>query len=63
MTSTPCSKTNRRYREDEKRKVEKRLETLMLEGLRSEDAEMTREDWSNIRKEARAQVSASKKRK
>ena len=50
-------------REDEKRKAEERLEALLLEGLQGEEAELTREDWSAIRNEARARVAARKKRK
>jgi antitoxin ParD1/3/4 len=50
-------------REDEKRQAEERLETLLLDGLQGEEAELTREDWSAIRKEARARVAARKKRK
>jgi antitoxin ParD1/3/4 len=50
-------------REDEKRKAEERLETLLVEGLQSEEAELTRDDWSAIRKEAGARVAARKKRK
>lgn len=50
-------------RDDEKRKAEERLEALLLEGLQGEEAELTREDWSAIRKEAQARVVARKKRK
>jgi antitoxin ParD1/3/4 len=50
-------------REDEKRKAEERLETLLLEGLQGEEAELTREDWSAIRKEARLRVAATKNRR
>jgi antitoxin ParD1/3/4 len=50
-------------REDEKRRAEERLESLLLDGLKGEEAELTREDWSAIRKEARARVAARKKRK
>jgi antitoxin ParD1/3/4 len=48
-------------REDEKRKAEERLEALLLEGLQSEETELTRADWQEIRKEAVAQVKARKK--
>ena len=41
-------------RDDEKRKVEQRLETLLLEGLESEESELTRQDSDGIRKEALA---------
>lgn len=50
-------------REDEKRKAQERLETLLLEGLQGEETELTRDDWAAIRKEAQARVSANKKRK
>lgn len=50
-------------RQDEKRQAEERLETLLLGGLQGEEAELTREDWSAIRKEARARVAARKKLK
>jgi antitoxin ParD1/3/4 len=49
-------------REDEKRKAEERLETLLLEGLQGEESELTRNDWMAIRKEARARIAANKKR-
>ena len=47
-------------RGDEKRKAEQRLETLLLEGLRGEETEMTRDDWSEMRKTALAQLKARK---
>ena len=50
-------------REDEKRKAQERLETLLLEGLQGEETELTRDDWAAIRKEAQARVNANKKRK
>ena len=50
-------------REDEKRKAEERLEALLLEGLQGEESELTREDWSAIRDEARARLAASRKRR
>jgi len=49
-------------REDEKRKAEERLEALLLEGLRGEESELTRDDWTAIRKEARTRIAANKKR-
>ena len=45
-------------REDEKRKAEERLESLLLEGLESAESELTRADWSDIRKQALAQAKA-----
>jgi antitoxin ParD1/3/4 len=49
-------------REDEKRKAEERLEALLLEGLQGEESELTRDDWTAIRKEARTRIAANKKR-
>jgi antitoxin ParD1/3/4 len=48
-------------RDDEKRKAEERLEALLLEGLESAETELTRQDLSDIRKEALAQIKARKK--
>lgn len=39
-------------REDEKRKVQARLEAALLEGLDGESTEMTSQDWNGIRTEA-----------
>jgi len=50
-------------RDDEQRKANKRLETLLLEGLQGEETELTREDWSAIRREAQVRLAANKKRK
>jgi antitoxin ParD1/3/4 len=47
-------------REDEKRKAETRLETLLLEGLDSEESDLTPQDFADIRREA---VATLKKRK
>lgn len=47
-------------RADEKRKAEERLETLLLEGLNSDETEFTREDWDAIRKEALAKINRKK---
>lgn len=47
-------------RGDEKRKAQERLETLLLEGLESEETELTRADLDDIRQEALARL---KKRK
>lgn len=43
-------------RGDEKRKAEERLEALLLEGLESEESELTKKDFEDIRKAARAQL-------
>jgi antitoxin ParD1/3/4 len=51
-------------RDDEKRKAQEKLEALLLEGIQSgEPTEMTREDWSDIRREALKQLEARKSRK
>jgi len=50
-------------RDDEKRKAQERLETLLLEGLQGEETELTRDDWAAIRKEAQVRIGANKKRK
>ena len=39
-------------RDDEKRKAQERLESMLLEGMAGESTEMTRQDWDDIRKEA-----------
>jgi antitoxin ParD1/3/4 len=49
-------------RDDEKRKAEERLEALLLEGLESQDSELTRRDFDAIRKEAMAQLKRRKKK-
>lgn len=43
-------------RADEKRKAEEHLETLLLEGLRGEEALFNREEWQAIRREALSQM-------
>jgi hypothetical protein len=35
---------------------------LLLEGLQGEESELTRDDWTAIRKEARTRIAANKKR-
>ncbi|MCC6391600.1 MAG: type II toxin-antitoxin system ParD family antitoxin [Bryobacterales bacterium] len=51
-------------RNDERRKTEEKLESLLMEGIQSgEPTEMTREDWSEIRREALKQFEARKSRK
>ncbi len=47
-------------RADEKRKAEEQLEALLLEGLGSAESELTPADWSAIRQEALAKVTARK---
>ncbi len=39
-------------RADEKRKAESRLEALLLEGLESEESDLTPQDFADIRREA-----------
>ena len=43
-------------RDDERRKAERRIETLLLEGLESEESELTRQDFDDIRTEAPMQL-------
>jgi antitoxin ParD1/3/4 len=50
-------------REDEKHKAQERLEALLLEGLESEESELTREDLADIRKQALARLKAHKKQR
>ena len=51
-------------RDDEKRKAQDKLETLLMEGIQSgEPTEMTRKDWTDIRHEALKQFEARKFRK
>ena len=45
---------------DEKRKAEEQLESLLLEGLGSEETALTPADWKAIRREALAKVDARK---
>ena len=49
-------------REDEKRKAEERLETLLLEGLATRESVLTRRDFEDIRKEALARIRARKRK-
>lgn len=60
--STASEYVRELIREDEKRKAEERLEALLLEGLQGQESELTREDWTAIRKEARARLAANRKR-
>jgi len=48
-------------RADEKRRAEERLEALLLEGLETEETELTRADLEEVRKDALAQLKARKK--
>jgi len=48
-------------RTDEKRKAEEHLESLLLAGLKGEEAVMSRADWQQIRQDATAQVRAKRR--
>lgn len=47
-------------REDEKRKAQERLETLLLQGLSGEETLLTKADWQVIRQEAVTQLQSRK---
>jgi antitoxin ParD1/3/4 len=47
-------------RADEKRKAEDRLEALLLDGLRGEETEFTRDDLAAIRRQALAKLESRK---
>jgi antitoxin ParD1/3/4 len=48
-------------RDDEKRKAQKKLEALLLEGIQSsKPTEITHQDWDDIRREALKQFEARK---
>ena len=49
-------------RDDEKRKAEERLEALLLEGLEGEETPLTRQDFDDIRREAREELKRRKKK-
>ena len=48
-------------RADEKRKAEDRLEALLLEGLATDETELSKDDWNLIRQEALTKIGARKK--
>ena len=51
-------------RDDEKRKAQEKLETLLMSGIQSgEPTDMTRQDWNDIRAAALKQFEARKSRK
>jgi antitoxin ParD1/3/4 len=50
-------------REDEKRRATDRLEALLLEGLATDETELTRQDFEDIRREALARLKARKKQR
>lgn len=43
-------------RDEQKRKAQIRLESLLMEGLQSDASEMTNEDWAAIREEVRRRM-------
>jgi antitoxin ParD1/3/4 len=48
-------------RDDEKRKAQEKIESLLMEGIQSgKPTGMTRQDWEDIRREALKQFEASK---
>jgi antitoxin ParD1/3/4 len=49
-------------RADEKRKAEEQLEALLMEGLRGEERELTRDDWQAIRRDALAEFKKVRRR-
>ena len=49
-------------RGDEKRRAEQRLEALLLEGLESEETELTGQDSADIRKAALSQLKRREKK-
>jgi antitoxin ParD1/3/4 len=61
--STASEYVRELIRGDEKRRAEERLEALLLEGLESEESELTRRDFAAIRKEALAQLKLRKKKR
>lgn len=51
-------------RDDERRKAQEKLESMLLEGLQSgAPTEMTRDDWADIRRAALKQLEKRKSRK
>jgi len=48
-------------RDDEKRRAEDRLGALLMEGLKSEETRLTRQDFKDVRKQALAQLRRRKK--
>jgi antitoxin ParD1/3/4 len=49
-------------REDERRRAQEQLESLLLEGLASEKTALTRQDFDDIRREALARVQSRQQR-
>ena len=62
--STASEYVRELIRDDEKRKAQERLESLLLEGVQSGEAtHMSREDWAEIRREAVKQFEARKQKR
>jgi antitoxin ParD1/3/4 len=61
--STASEYVRELIRNDEKHKVEEQLETLLREGLQSDETVLTRDDWKAIRAEALARVKQTANRK
>src|SRR6476469_4451779 len=60
--STPSEYVRELIREDQKRRVQQRLEELLLEGLNSGDPVVADEKfWSDLKTEALAQIEARRK--
>lgn len=49
-------------REDERRNAQEQLEAHLLQGLRGEKTDLTRQDFEDIRREALARLKARKRR-
>jgi antitoxin ParD1/3/4 len=61
--STASEYVRELIRNDEKRKAEEQLSTLLREGLQSKETELTRDDWKAIRAEAVARAKQTAKHK
>lgn len=49
-------------REDERRKAQEQLESLLLDGLKGERSALTRQDFDDIRRDALAKVKSRQRR-
>jgi antitoxin ParD1/3/4 len=62
--ATPSEYMRELIREDQRRKAEDRLETLLLEGVASgEPLPLTKKDWEEIRGEVRRRAATRKTKK
>jgi hypothetical protein len=59
--SNASDNVNKRSQDEEKRMADEHLETLLLDGLRGEETELTRSDWKDVRAEALAVLTARRK--